>query len=175
MSAPRTPKPGICGRYISASVGARAVAVLFQKETGTRFSFVPYRGYPAAVQDLMAGQIDMLFGPLDQLPLMRAAGIKAYAVTSETRTAMAPEIPTYAEMGLPAFVYSAWEGLFTPKGTPKDIISRLNAAAVCARSTRWRCSLREPFGRYCAIKAPWVEGREKRRPSSLAGGHGDGL
>jgi tripartite-type tricarboxylate transporter receptor subunit TctC len=101
-------------------LGSRAVAVLFQKETGTHFSFVPYRGNPAAVQDLMAGQIDMLFGPLDQLPLMRAAGIKAYAVTGETRIAMAPEIPTYAEMGLPAIVYSAWEGLFAPKGTPTD-------------------------------------------------------
>jgi tripartite-type tricarboxylate transporter receptor subunit TctC len=111
-------------------LGAHAVAVLFQKETETHFGLVQYRGYPAAVADLLADQIDMLFGPLDQLPLMRAAGIKAYAVTSDRRIAMAPEIPTFAEMGLPAISFSSWGGLFAPKGTPKDVVDKLNAAAV---------------------------------------------
>ena len=82
------------------------------------------------MQDLVAGQIDLLLGTPDQLPLMRAGSIKAYAVTSDARLALAPEIPTFAEMGLPALSYSAWYGLFAPKGTPKDIIGKLNAAAV---------------------------------------------
>jgi len=108
----------------------------------------------------MAGQIDMLFGPLDQLPLMRAAGIKAYAVTSETRTAMAPEIPTYTEMGLPAIVYSAWQGLFAPKGTPKDIIGRLNAAAVEA--------LADPAVRSRLVELGWeIFPREQQTPEAL--------
>jgi tripartite-type tricarboxylate transporter receptor subunit TctC len=61
---------------------------------------------------------------------MQAGNIKAYAVASDTRVAIAPDIPTFTEMGLPTLSYSEWFGLFAPKGTPKDIISRLNAAAV---------------------------------------------
>jgi tripartite-type tricarboxylate transporter receptor subunit TctC len=77
-----------------------------------------------------AGQIDLLFGDLGQLPLVRAGSIKAYAVTSDTRLALAPDIPSFAEMGLPAVSYSGWFGLFAPKGTLKEIIGKLNAAAV---------------------------------------------
>jgi tripartite-type tricarboxylate transporter receptor subunit TctC len=61
---------------------------------------------------------------------MRAGSIKAYAVTSDKRLAVASDIPTFAEMGLPALTYYAWDGLFAPKGTPKEIIGRLNVAAV---------------------------------------------
>ena len=89
---------------------------MFKKETGTQFGAVPYRGAAPAVQDLVAGQIDLLFAPADWLPLMRAGSIKAYAVTSDTRLARAPDIPTFAEMGLPAISSSGWYGLFAPKG-----------------------------------------------------------
>jgi tripartite-type tricarboxylate transporter receptor subunit TctC len=82
------------------------------------------------MQDLVAGQIDLLIGSPNQLPLMRAGSIKAYAVTSDTRLPRAPDIPTFAEMGLPALSWSGWYGLFAPRGTPRDIIDRLNAAAV---------------------------------------------
>jgi tripartite-type tricarboxylate transporter receptor subunit TctC len=78
------------------------------------------------MQDLVAGQID--FGNQDQLPQMRAGSAKAFAVTSDARLAAAPDVPTFAERGLPAVSYSAWDGLFAPKGTPRDIIGRLNAA-----------------------------------------------
>jgi tripartite-type tricarboxylate transporter receptor subunit TctC len=89
-----------------------------------------------------------------------SAGIKAYAVTSETRTAMAPEIQTYTEMGLPAIVYSAWEGLFAPKGTPKDIIGRLNAAAVEA--------LADPAVRSRLVELGWeIFPREEQTPEAL--------
>ena len=93
---------------------------------------MPYRGIVPAVQDLVAGQIDLLIGTPDHLPLMRAGSIKAYAVTSDTRLAVAPDIPTFGEMGLPAVSFSAWVGLFAPKGTPKEIIGKLDAAAVGA-------------------------------------------
>jgi len=108
----------------------RLVAMLFQKETGTRFALVPYRGGSQAMQDLVAGQIDMFFYTPDQLRLARGGGIKAYAVTSDTRLTAAPDIPTFAEMGLPAASYSTWYGFFAPRGTPKDISGKLNAAAV---------------------------------------------
>jgi tripartite-type tricarboxylate transporter receptor subunit TctC len=112
------------------AAGPRLVAAFFQKETGTHFALVPYRGNAPAMQDLVAGQIDLYFGSPDQLPLTRAGNVKAYAVTSDTRSALAPDTPTFAEMGLPALSYSAWNGLFAPRGTPRDIIGRLNAAAV---------------------------------------------
>jgi tripartite-type tricarboxylate transporter receptor subunit TctC len=106
------------------------ITAIFQKETGTRFAFVPYRGSAPAMQDLLAGHIDLSFDGLLQLPLVRAGSIKAYAVTSDTRLTLAPDIPTFAEMGLPAVSFSPWVGLFAPKGTPKEIVAKLNAAAV---------------------------------------------
>jgi tripartite-type tricarboxylate transporter receptor subunit TctC len=105
----------------------RLIAAFFQKETGTQLASVPYRGNAPAMQDLLAGQIDLLFGSPDQLPLMRAGTIKAYAVTSDTRLPKALDIPTFAEMGLPTVSFSGWLGLFAPKGTPKEIIGKLNA------------------------------------------------
>jgi tripartite-type tricarboxylate transporter receptor subunit TctC len=118
---------------VSAGVAAssyRMVMALFQKETGTRFTLVPYRGFPPEMQDLVAGRIDFVFESPAQLPLMRARNIKVYAVTSDARLAQAPDIPTFSEMGLPSVSYSGWQALFAPKGVPKDIIGKLNAAAA---------------------------------------------
>jgi tripartite-type tricarboxylate transporter receptor subunit TctC len=106
------------------------VTALFQKETGTHLTLVPYRGDGPAVQDLVAGQIDLVISSPDKLPLVRAGNIKAYAVTSEARLAAVPELPTFSEMGLPALSFGVWYGLFAPRGTPQDIIAKLNAATV---------------------------------------------
>jgi len=112
------------------SVGYRLLTALFQKETGTQFTLVPYRGLAPEMQDLVAGQIDLVFDTSVQLPLVRAGSIKAYAVAQDIRLALAPDIPTFSEMGLPALSFLNWIGLFAPKHTPKDIIDRLNAATV---------------------------------------------
>ena len=81
-------------------------------------------------RDLVAGRIDFFFDGALQLLLMRARNMKAYAVTSDARLAQAPDIPTFSEMGLPSVFYSTWGALFAPKNVPKEIIGRLNAAAV---------------------------------------------
>jgi tripartite-type tricarboxylate transporter receptor subunit TctC len=108
-------------------------AILFQNITGTRFQLVPYRGAGPAMQDLVAGQIDLMFDQAsNSLPQLRSGSVKAYAVTANTRLASAPEIPTVDEAGLPGFHISIWHGLWVPKGTPKAIVGRLNAAAVDA-------------------------------------------
>jgi tripartite-type tricarboxylate transporter receptor subunit TctC len=117
----------------SAGTGASSihlVTAFFQKDTGAQLTFVPYRGGALALQDLVAGQIDLLFMTPDALALVRAGGIRAYAVTSDTRLAQAPDIPTFGEMGLPSVSYSGWYALFAPRGTPKDVIGKLQAAAV---------------------------------------------
>jgi tripartite-type tricarboxylate transporter receptor subunit TctC len=110
------------------SVNQRLQMVLFQRETGTQLTFVPYRGLAPARQDLVAGQIDLLIS--NDLPLVQAGGIRAYAVTSDMRLEIAPDIPTFGELGLPAVSWLAWYGLFAPRETPSDVIGRLNAAAV---------------------------------------------
>jgi tripartite-type tricarboxylate transporter receptor subunit TctC len=116
----------------TTAVGPRLVTAVFQKETGTRQAVVPYRGNVQVFQDLMGGQIDISFLPPDGLPLVRAGSLKAYAATSNARLTFAPDIPTFAELGFPTVSWSPWYGLFAPKGTPKDIIGKLNAAAVAA-------------------------------------------
>jgi tripartite-type tricarboxylate transporter receptor subunit TctC len=105
----------------------------FQKMTGTEFPFVPYRGSGPAIQDLVGGQIDIYFDQIsNSLGNVRSGAIKAYAVASKTRSAAAPDIPTVDEAGLPNFYISVWHGMWAPKGTPKEIISKLNGALVKA-------------------------------------------
>jgi tripartite-type tricarboxylate transporter receptor subunit TctC len=113
-----------------STAGHRLLLMLFQKETGTQLTFVPYRGVAPARQDVAAGQIDLILDVTDALPLVRAGSMQAYAVTSEARLEIAPDIPTFRELGLPALSWPAWFGLFAPRGTPSDSIGRLNAAAV---------------------------------------------
>jgi tripartite-type tricarboxylate transporter receptor subunit TctC len=118
--------------HATATAGLHALGALFQKETGTRFQFVPYRGEAPATQDLIAGQIDLMWNSSNNLTQVRAGSIKAYVVTSKTRLTIAPDIPTADEAGLPGLSFSSWYGLFAPKGTPKNITDNLNAAAVGA-------------------------------------------
>jgi tripartite-type tricarboxylate transporter receptor subunit TctC len=114
----------------SSTVSTRLVIALFQKETGAQLTIVPYRGAAPSMQDLVAGQIDLLFYAPDGLSLIRAGSIKAYAVTSDRRVPVAPDIPTFAEMGLPTLAFSTWYSLFAPKGTSKEVIGKLNTASV---------------------------------------------
>jgi tripartite-type tricarboxylate transporter receptor subunit TctC len=135
--------------------------VSFQKITDTRYSFVPYRGSGAAMQDLVAGQIDLMIEPpTATIPQVRAGTIKAYAVTAKSRLAIAPEIPTVDEAGLPGFYISNWYALFAPKGTPKNIVARLNTAVVetlADRTSRARL----------ADQGQEIPAREEQTPEAL--------
>src|SRR6266566_2351838 len=116
-----------------AGVGATGhlTGISFQKATGTRFQFVPYRGNGPAMQDLIAGQIDLMIEPSSNfLSQIRAGSLKAYAVAGKPRLAAAPDILTVDEAGLSGFYASLWDGLWAPKDTPKNVIARLNAAIV---------------------------------------------
>ena len=105
--------------------------VLFQNVTGTRFGFVPYRGAAPAMQDLVAGEIDLMFDSAgNSLPPLRAGLIKAYAVMANSRLGAAPDIPTVDQVGLPGLYLSNWYAVFAPAGTARNIIDRLNAAIV---------------------------------------------
>ena len=116
-----------------AGSGTHISGVFFQRMTGTRFPLVPYRGTGPAMTDLMAGQIDLIVDQAsNSMNQVRAGSIKAYAVTAKSRLPSAPDIPTVDEAGLPGFRMSMWYGLWVPKGTPKDVIARLSAAAMDA-------------------------------------------
>jgi tripartite-type tricarboxylate transporter receptor subunit TctC len=113
-----------------AGVGAvgHLAGIALQKETGTKFQFVPYRGNAPAMQDLLAGQIDFMMEPSSNFrALVATDSIKPIAVTGKTRLPASPNIPTAEEAGLPGFVASLWYGLWVPKDTPKEIIEKLNA------------------------------------------------
>jgi tripartite-type tricarboxylate transporter receptor subunit TctC len=105
----------------------------FQSMTGTRFQFVPYRGAAPAVQDLASGQIDLMCAEASQtLPHVRNGELKAFAVMSQARLPAMPDIPTTDEIDVPGMSISFWHGLWAPKGTPRDVIAKLNAAVVDA-------------------------------------------
>ncbi len=118
---------------VGAAGGAQVTAVYFQQATGTKFGFVPYRGGAPAMQDLIAGQIDIMFDQAaNALRQTKANTIKTYAVLTKTRWPTLPDIPSIDEAGVPSLYVSYWHGLWAPKGTPKDVIAKLNAAVVQA-------------------------------------------
>jgi tripartite-type tricarboxylate transporter receptor subunit TctC len=108
-------------------------AIYFQSKTGTRFGLVPYRGGAPAFQDLLAGQIDLIFAAAsDAVGQVRAGTIKAYAVMAKSRIAAAPNVPTVDEAGMPGLYMSGWFGFWAPARTANDVISKLNTAAIKA-------------------------------------------
>jgi tripartite-type tricarboxylate transporter receptor subunit TctC len=124
--------PGMA-TFANQNAAAQTAGVLLQQLTGTSVLFVPYRGAGPAMQDLVAGHIDLLVvQAAAALPQVRAGTVKALANMSASRSPVVPGVPTADEGGVPGLYLSGWFGFFAPKGTPKDIIARLNAAMVQA-------------------------------------------
>jgi tripartite-type tricarboxylate transporter receptor subunit TctC len=137
-------------------------ALKFQKETGTHFQFVPYRGGAPLLQDLIAGQIDMSFGQAaNYLGPVRGGQLKAFAVLSKERWWAAPDVPTMDEAGVPGLHASFWHGLWAPKDTPKEIIARLDAAVVDTLADPAVQQRLKDIG-----QEPWP--RDKQTPQALA-------
>ena len=113
--------------------GSHIAGVYFEKLTGAHVQFVPYRGTDPALLDLMAGRIDVMFDQVSEASQKLQDGrIKAFAVTAKARLQSLPDIPTVDEVGLPGLYINIWYGLWAPKGTPSDIIAKLDKAAVAA-------------------------------------------
>jgi tripartite-type tricarboxylate transporter receptor subunit TctC len=145
--------------------GGHVSAIYFQNATGTRFQLVPYRGGAPAMQDLLAAQIDLIFGEASQmLPQVRSGKIKPYAVMADHRWTAAPDVPTVDEMGAPGLHISFWHGLWAPKGTPKQIITKLNAAIVD--------TLADPKSRQRFVDlGQEIPSREQQTPEALRAFH----
>ena len=124
------PAPATAG---TAGSGSHIAGLYFENVTGIKLQYVPYRGTAPAMNDLVAGQIDLIVDQTsNSIGQVRAGNIRAYAVTADKRIESAPDIPTTDEAGLPGFHMTLWSGLWVPKNTPKDIVAKLNAAAVDA-------------------------------------------
>ena len=150
---------------IGPGSGAHMCLVYFQNMTGTRFQFVPYRGAAPAMQDLLAGQIDLFCPEAGQtLSQYRAGSIKAYAVLTQKRWFAAPDVPMIDEAGVPGLHFPFWHGLWAPKGTPKDIVATLNAAVVDALADP---AVRQRLTELGHEIAP----REQQSPAALAAYH----
>jgi tripartite-type tricarboxylate transporter receptor subunit TctC len=147
---------------VGAAGGAQVAGMYFQQVTGTRFGFVPYRGGAPAMQDLMAGRVDIMFDQAaNAITQVRAGTIKAYAVMTEARWHLAPDIPTIDEAGAQGLHVSYWHALFAPKATPPDVIAKVNAAVVNALAD---AKVRQSF----AAQGQDIWPREQQTPQALA-------
>jgi tripartite-type tricarboxylate transporter receptor subunit TctC len=126
---PAPPTAGTAG----AGSGSHIAGLYFENVTGIKLQYVPYRGTAPALNDLVAGQIDLIVDQTsNSISQVRAGTIRAYAVTDDKRVESAPDIPTTDEAGLPGFHMTLWSGLWVPKDTPNAIVATLNDAAVDA-------------------------------------------
>ena len=126
------PAPAAAGTA-GAGSGSHIAGLYFENVTGIKLQYVPYRGTAPAMNDLVAGQIDLIIDQIsNSINQVRGGNIRAYAVTDDKRVEQASDIPTTDEAGLPGFHMTLWSGLWVPKGTPKEIVAKLNAATVDA-------------------------------------------
>ncbi len=136
-------------------------SIYFQNVSATKPLIVHYRGGAPALQDLLAGNVDMMIALASNfLPQVQSGKLRAYAVTSKTRMAAAPEIPTVDEAGLPNFYMPVWHAIFAPRATPKPIVDRLNAAIVEALANP---GVRERL----AAQGQVIPPREQQTPAAL--------
>jgi tripartite-type tricarboxylate transporter receptor subunit TctC len=126
------PAPATAGTA-GAGSGSHIAGLYFENVTGIKLQYVPYRGTAPAMNDLVAGQIDLIIDQTsNSISQVRAGTIRAYAITADKRIEQAPDVPTTDEAGLSGFHMTLWSGLWVPKDTPKDIVAKLNASAVDA-------------------------------------------
>src|SRR3954453_13459214 len=152
-------------RFVNQLAAAQVSGILLQQLTGTKVTFIPYRGAGPAMTDLVSGQVDlMVVQSAAALPQVRGGTIKAIANLSPQRSPSIPDIPTSDEGGVPGWHMAGWFGLFAPRATPKDVIAKLNGAMMEA--------LADP-----AVKARFAElgldvaAREQQTPDGLAAFH----
>jgi tripartite-type tricarboxylate transporter receptor subunit TctC len=150
---------------IGAGSGAHICLLYFQQKTDTHFQLVPYRGGAPVMQDLIAGQIDLFCAEASQtLSALHSGAIRPYAVMSKTRWPAAPEVPTMDEVGVTGLYVSFWNGMWVPKGTPKDVIAKLDAAVI---ETLADPTVRARLGELGHVIAT----REEQTPEGLAAFH----
>jgi tripartite-type tricarboxylate transporter receptor subunit TctC len=157
VAAAAKTKPGQL-TYGSGGIGSgvHLAGALFEKASGTQLLHVPYRGTPAALADVVAGRLDLIFDyAVTSVPLIKDGKLRSLAVTGKQRMAMLPETPTVAEAGFPDAYLDVWSGLFLPAGVPPEVAQRLTEAAATALASD--------------AAAAWAARTDSRRMLDLAG------
>jgi len=151
--------------FVNQNAAAQVSGILFEKATGQKVQFIPYRGAGPAMTDLVSGTVDLLVVQAAvALPQVQAGNIKVIANLSPQRSSVVPNIPTSDESGVPGLYMSGWFGFFAPKATPKEVIAKLNAAMVDALADP---AIRK---RYADLGLD-VASREQQTPEGLAAFH----
>jgi tripartite-type tricarboxylate transporter receptor subunit TctC len=156
--------------YASAGVGSTVhlAGEFFKRTAGVEIVHVPYKGSGPATTDLVGGQVQMMFGPaVNTLPLAQAGKLRALAVTSSKRSALAADLPTVAESGLPGFDVVGWYGLAAPAATPPTAITKLNGAANSVLKSpdliaQFRLQGYEPVGGTPEEATAWIKSEVTR-------------
>jgi len=152
-------------KFVNQNAAAQVSGILMTQLTGTQVTYIPYRGAGPAMTDLISGQVDLLVVQgAAALPQVRGGTIKAIANLSPQRSSSIPDIPTSDESGVPGLYMSGWFGFFAPKGTPKDVITKLNGAMVEALADP---AIRKRFSDLGLD----VAAREQQTPEGLAAFH----
>jgi tripartite-type tricarboxylate transporter receptor subunit TctC len=147
---------------VGVGSGSHLCGIYLQNATGVSVQFIPYRGGAPASQDLIAGNVDMMCDfSSNSLPFVRSGQIKALGVMAKQRWFGAPEVPTVEEMGVPGIYVSFWHGLWAPKGTPKDILAKLNGAVVASLAN---AEVQKRF----ADQGQEIPPRDQQTPQALA-------
>ena len=158
-------------KFVNQNAAAQVTGILMEKATGTKVTYIPYRGAGPAMTDLISGQVDLLvIQGAAALPQVRAGTIKAIANLSPQRSASMPDIPTSDETGVPGLYMSGWFGFFGPKGMPKEAVDKLNGAmrqvladpAVKARFTELGLDVASPAAADAGRSRGLPEGRDRQ-------------
>ena len=135
--------------YGTAGSSIHLAVEQFSSAAGVKMNHVPYKGSAPAITDLVGGQIQLLFDPFSSLyPQVSGGKVRALAITTEKRSAVAPGIPTVAEQGYPGFDVSSWQGIVVPAGTPRPIVQRLHRSLARVLDS---AEIREKFAQYSAV------------------------
>jgi tripartite-type tricarboxylate transporter receptor subunit TctC len=140
--------------YGTAGSSIHLAVEYFSGLAGIKMNHIPYKGSAPAITDLLGGQIQVLFDPFSSIhPQVAAGKVKALAITTADRSAVAPQVPTVIELGFAGYDVSSWQGIVVPAGTPKDIVVKMNAAINKALKSK---EVIDRFAQFSAVPTQWT-------------------
>jgi tripartite-type tricarboxylate transporter receptor subunit TctC len=140
--------------YGTAGSSIHLAVEYFSGLSGIKMNHIPYKGSAPAITDLLGGQIQVLFDPFSSIhPQVASGKVKALAITTADRSAVAPQVPTVIELGFAGYDVSSWQGIVVPAGTPKDIVVKMNAAINKALKSK---EVVDRFAQFSAVPTQWT-------------------
>jgi tripartite-type tricarboxylate transporter receptor subunit TctC len=140
--------------YGTAGSSIHLAVEYFSGLAGIKMNHIPYKGSAPAITDLLGGQVQVLFDPFSSIhPQVASGKVKALAITTADRSAVAPKVPTVIELGFAGYDVSSWQGIVVPAGTPKEIVVKMNAAINKALKSK---EVVDRFAQFSAVPTQWT-------------------